>query len=146
LNLDKDFIISLYKVRKLYDDYDSESGISEKEYANMVDDIMNYDLQLRTRRVAEKNYEQLNHILDEGLLPSRKSRRRLSFIQGQIKQTLDNNPTTGYLENMLNSCLARLAKYRKSKSIEMLSVLDQNYVEMFEEFCDLQDTQVSFRI
>lgn len=112
----------------------------------MVDDIMNYDLQLRTRRVAEKNYEQLNHILDEGLLPSRKSRRRLSFIQGQIKQTLDNNPTTGYLENMLNSCLARLAKYRKSKSIEMLSVLDQNYVEMFEEFCDLQDTQVSFRI
>ena len=146
MNLDKDFIISLYKVRKLYDDYDSESGISEKEYANMVDDIMNYDLQLRTRRVAEKNYEQLNHILDEGLLPSRKSRRRLSFIQGQIKQTLDNNPTTGYLENMLNSCLARLAKYRKSKSIEMLSVLDQNYVEMFEEFCDLQDTQVSFRI
>ena len=146
MNLDKDFIISLYKVRKLYDDYDSESGISEKEYANMVDDIMNYDLQLRTRQVAEKNYEQLNQILDEGLLPSRKSRRRLSFIQEQIKQTLDNNPTTGYLENMLNSCLARLAKYRKSKSIEMLSVLDQNYVEMFAEFCDLQDTQVSFRI
>jgi hypothetical protein len=133
-------------VRKLYDDYDSESGISEKEYAEMVDDIMNYDLQLRTRKMAEKNYSQIEYVLENNLLSNKKTKRRLAYIQGKVRESLDENPSIGYLENMLNSCLARLAKYRKSRSVEMLPILDQNFIEMFEEFCELQESQVSFQV
>lgn len=144
MNLSKDYLISLFTAKKLYDDFDSDSDVSEDDYIALVDDIISYDLQLRTKRLAEQNYEMMNRMIERGVFSSRRAKKRIIQLRSSVSELMKNDTSTEYLENMLNSCLARLAKYRKSKNTKLLSKFDQNLVDLFSEFCDIDEVSAHF--
>lgn len=141
MNLSPDYLVSLYKVRKLYDDYDSESTMPETEYIGLVDDLISYDLQLKMRREAETNLDTLTNIVNKGMFNSKKDRQRVDTIRNGIAERIKEIDSEAYLENMINSILVRLAPHRKSKSTTMLSKFDEAFIEIFYEFSNLEKCQ-----
>ena len=134
-------MVTLYQLKKLYDDYDSDSGITEDEYIDLVDDVISYDLQLRVRRLAEQNYSMISKLIEIGKYSNKKEKRKLLQLQSISASKLDSEKPTGYTENMLNSSLARLAQYRKSRSTELLSKFDEAFVEVFLELSSIDELE-----
>ena len=141
MNFNPDYLVALYKVRKLYDDFDSSAGISEVEYVKLVDDLIFYDLQLKMRDEAEANLSTLTEFINGGQFTKKKTRQKVATIVDNISEKMENSDSKEYLENMINSLLARLAPYRKSRSTKILSTMDAAFIDMFYEFYTLEKCQ-----
>lgn len=122
-------LVSIYKVKKLFDDFDTESEISAEEYADMVEDVMSYDLRIETIEVAKHNLELIDDLLSMSQFIGRRRRKHLNFLKDTIQNQLANEENEDYLQNMRDSILSRMSKYRKSKCSTLLTDLDTRFAE-----------------
>lgn len=130
-------LVAIYKVKKLFDDFDTESGISADEYADMVEDVMSYDLRIETIEIAKSNLELIDDLLSAPQFIGRRKKKQLSFLKDTIHNQLAREENENYLQNMRDSLLSRMSKYRKSKCDKLLTDLDARFSDwLFAWFSD----------
>lgn len=129
MELHRESLVAMYKVKKLFDDFDVESEISAEEYADMVEDVMSYDLRIETIETAKHNLELIDDLLSMSQFIGRRRRKRLNFLKGIICDQLANEQNEDYLQNMRNSILLKMSKYRKSKCDKLLTDLDARFLD-----------------
>lgn len=130
-------LVAIYKVKKLFDDFDTESGISADEYADMVEDVMSYDLRIETIEIAKSNLELIDDLLSAPQFIGRRKKKQLSFLKDAIHNQLAREENENYLQNMRDSLLSRMSKYRKSKCDKLLTDLDARFADwLFAWFSD----------
>lgn len=130
-------LVSIYKVKKLFDDFDTESEISADEYADMVEDVMSYDLRIETIEIAKSNLELIDDLLSAPQFIGKRKKKQLSFLKDTIHNQLAREENEDYLQNMRDSLLSRMSKYRKSKCDKLLTDLDARFADwLFAWFSD----------
>ena len=130
-------LVAIYKVKKLFDDFDTESEISAEEYADMVEDVMSYDLRIETIEVAKSNLGLIDDLLSAPQSMGKRRKKQLNFLKDTIHNQLAMEENEDYLQNMRDSLLSRMSKYRKSKCDKLLTDLDARFADwLFVWFSD----------
>ena len=130
-------LVPIYKVKKLFDDFDTESGISADEYADMVEDVISYDLRIETIEMAKSNLEIIDDLLSAPQFIGKRKKKQLRFLKDTIHNQLAREENENYLQNMRDSLLSRMSKYRKSKCDNLLTDLDARFADwLFAWFSD----------
>ena len=141
MELSKDSLITLYQVRRLYEDFDDTAGISKEEYIKLVDDVLGWSTRLRLKTESEDKLTQIDSILQSAKFRNKRQRNKAIRMQAMAKQYVNSMESRGYYENMLNASLAKLAQYRKSRSTTLLDVFDTSLVEVYSELHYLDQLQ-----
>ena len=141
MELSKDSLITLYQVRRLYEDFDDTTGISKEEYIKLVDDVLGWSTRLKLKTESEDKLAQIDDILQSAKFRNKRQRNKAIRMQTMARQYVDSMKSRGYYENMLNASLAKLAQYRKSRSTTLLDVFDTSLVEVYSELHYLDQLQ-----
>ena len=87
--------------------------------------------------LVDDNLEIIDDLLSAPQFIGKRKKKQLRFLKDTIHNQLAREEDEDYLQNMRDSLLSRMSKYRKSKCDKLLTDLDARFADwLFARFSD----------